>query len=888
MYKLLLKLLLNYLCLRIIPAILILGTFLFGCSKSSDVEIEITATPAIAARGQSLVVTVRTDHALDAGMPTIDIEPRDGLAVDNIQKVLPRQVNFRITVSPTSPVGYRILSLKAGNTHGKTVLEISEAAPGTDMGTDTSTDTGVFGSDSMTTTPDTETGTDSDSNLPQPTVEIRPATIFTGEEREISVFGKNTHFSASTEVTFPAGSGLVVTETAFLGATLTDGEHLALTILADANATLGNIIGTVSSPFGADTEKVYFPIEVKPAAEMVVFPASGSVGDTMTVSLRGSGTHFQSDAPATLVLVEPASQGVSIDLDTIHGPTDITSTIYIAENATPGTYQVIATTTLGVESERVSATFVVTPEVGDTDSLGQDTTDYETDETTGCNDFEVTPQWIPIGRYGKGIRFDAPRDITWRSDDRTVELIGGDSHFYIGDPNATIEENCYVSTGQVISCTVTAGLMATPGDYEIHITSGGVSSCGTLTVVDDDVEPIEIPTEYLPTYNMVTGSLDVDSNPSDYFAFSVDAGTTAVFHAYSLDRTTMDPVLRLIDASGDSWSLFRDDETPLGVDARMVYHFTEAGDYFMEVGPKLSDNEGDYQLYTYLLTHGNLSFEVEDDNDTFETAQTLTNPVGRVVHATADTVDDVDYYYFETTGPTTIHVVARRLGQQVGFADTRITLYDDAQLELNSNAAWYEVPSTHDPRLFVEDAGAYYLKVEAMEETSGFYALNIRPYMVINEINNAREHSWVEIQGMYNLDLAGYELCTFDGDGAAVDSTAPCADLSGIVTDADGYVAIYPDDIENDTLLLPNGPGAVSLLYQGSVMDKVQYGEIGNDVLAEGIPAEVGTTRAIGRAATVDSNNNKLDFVYMATSSPGMPNDRTYQSAIPLYGEPAD
>jgi hypothetical protein len=72
------------------------------------------------------------------------------------------------------------------------------------------------------------------------------------------------------------------------------------------------------------------------------------------------------------------------------------------------------------------------------------------------------------------------------------------------------------------------------------------------------------------------------------------------------------------------------------------------------------------------------------------------------------------------------------------------------------------------------------------------------------------------------------------------------------------------------------------------VMDKVQYGEIGNDVLAEGIPAEVGTTRAIGRAATVDSNNNKLDFVYMATSSPGMPNDRTYQSAIPLYGEPAD
>ena len=857
---------------------------LSGCSKSSEIKVGLIALPATVARGDSVVVQLVSNRQLDKGAPKVSVEPGDGVLYSEFQRVSDTLVSFRLVVDNMAPVGKRIVSLKLGNTVGNCELMVIDKVDVADTDVTATDDVQVVDTASATSP-----AVDSQTSLAQPQVELRGGTIMTGETKELSLFGVNTHFSNQSVVSFPDGSGLTVVSVNYMGTTLTDGEQLSFLLAADPRATIGNLIGTVQSPVGAELETAYFSIEVVPAPTLRVQPSSGYPEETLVVALQGMRTHFQGEAPATLVLVEPANQGVSINLDAVNSETEMTATVYISESAAPGEYRITASTPLEFEgTETVSATFTVNGDNGDTSGPSVDT---DTAVVDHCNDFTVSPGVISVGSFDRILQLDASADVNWISYDKAISLVGENAHLYLGELSQTPEEKCYVSTSHDISCALNVGLSATPGEYEIHVTSGGVTTCGTLTVIGDDIAKIEIPTEYLPTYNMYTGTLDAATNASDFYGFSADAGTTAVFHAYSLNRTTMDPILRLINASGDSWVTFDDDETPLGIDARMVFHFAESGDCYLEVGPKLSDNEGDYQLYTYLLTHGNVTFEDAAANDSFETAQTIAAPMGAVVHATMSSSEDVDYYFFETTGPSTIQVVARRLDlRDDGFADTRITLYDTDQLELDAGSSWYEIPSTADPRLFVATAGSYYLKVEAEENTSGFYALNIRPFLVINELDNTANNAdpWVELQGDYNLDLTGYELCTFDGDGNEIDSSVPCADLSGFTTDADGYVAIYASDFISSTLMLPEGPGAVSLLYQGTVMDKVQYGVVGSNTLAEGSPAEVGSQRAIGRGAGVDSNNNKLDFIYMATPSPGMPNDRTYQSAIPLYGEPAN
>ncbi|MBN2344080.1 MAG: hypothetical protein JXX29_03295 [Deltaproteobacteria bacterium] len=857
-----------------------LSLILASCSESGQVDVELTVTPNTIARGQSLEVRLVSDTQLDSSSPDISIEPMDGFSFHGLQKIDAYTVTFQLSAGVTAPLGKRIVSLDAGKTQGIAEITITPAVPDTDSDTDSNTSV-----DSGNDTTSDGVDTSSDSAVLQPTVELRPESVFVGQTKTFSLFGTNTHFSASTEISFPEGAGLVVLSKEYLGVT-SDGEQLSFELEASASATVGNIIGTVTSPVGDGMETAYFSIEIFPAPTLVLGPSSGVQGEDVTVSLHGFNTHFQAEAPATLVLIEPAAQGVSINLDSIYGITDMETTVFISDDAVPGAYTISATTQLDDEDEVVTAVFTV-EEAAVVDT---DTEDTDTENASSCNDFEVVPSALPIGTYAKGIRLEASGAVEWITYDKSVTLEGENEHMYLAGLDVVAESKCYASTNQDMSCSLNVGLQAVPGDYEIQVTSGGATYCGTLTIVADDIGDIEIPTDELPTYNSYSGTLDAETNVSDFYAFTVDPGTTAIFHAYSLDRTTMDPVLRLINEVGDDWFVFEDDETPLGIDARMVHYFAEGGSYFLEVGPKLSDNEGDYRLYTYLLTHGNTVLEAAGDNDSFATAQTIADPVGTVVHAAAETTIDMDYYYFETTTPVAIDVVARRLSWVEGaFTNTWITLYDDTETFVDEEGNFLETPSTADPRMFVTEPGNYYLTVEAEDETSGFYALNIRPLVVINEINNTvgTTNPWVELTGPIAYNLTGFELCTFDGDGNEIDAATPCVDLSDLTLNSSGYLALYADDFVSTSLMLPEGAGAVSLLYQGTVMDKVQYGTIGANALAEGTPAEVGTYRTIGRAAGVDSNNNKLDFVYMASPTPGLPNDRTFQSAIPLYGEPA-
>ncbi|MBN2525466.1 MAG: hypothetical protein JXR76_03670 [Deltaproteobacteria bacterium] len=869
---------------QIFGVLLVSVVFAFGCSeKPSEVEMEIAATPSRAARGQTITVAVVSSGLSNKGLPVITISPRDGLSLSPLRKTGPLRIEFDLTVHPNAPLGNRVLSVKLGDAHGDCEFSIdAEVAGNTDSNPDTET-----GTDGVPGSTDIGTATDSGADLLRPILDVRPSTLFTGKVSEVSIFGTNTHFSASSTVSFPAGSGLVVEKVEYLGATLTDGEQLSLAVRTDSAASVGSIIGTVQSPVNTDVETANFTIEVIASPGIDVFPSTGLVGESTVITINGNRTHFQTEPPATLLLIEPSAKGVSINLDAISNQNEMVATVYASNAALVGEYTITATTTVDYEQEVVSAVFTVKDKTSDTDSGEEDS---NTDDADTCNDFKVIPSAIPIGSFNKTVRFEAAAGVAW-SEDRAISFSNKNGHLYLDSPQKTPATRCILNTSTDISCPLTAGVLATPGDYAIHVESGGKDSCGMLTIAADDIEPIVIPAEPLPNKIIKAGELSPGTNVSDFYSFSASEGTTAVFHAYSLERSTMDPVLRLIDGAGDNWIAFEDDETPMGIDARLVYHFSETADYFIEVGPKLSSNEGPYQLYVHQLTHGNIRYETETGNDAFETAQTIDDPMGAVVYATAETETDVDYYYFETKGPATINIVARRLAQiDDAFADTRITLYNAAQIELDSNSAWYEMPSTGDPRLFVAEAGSYYIKVEAEAQTSGFYALNVRSYLVINEIDNRTGigDPWVELQGAYNVDLADYELCTFNRFLEPIDSETPCISLEGFSTDADGYVAIFATDFAGDTMMLPEGIGAVQLLHEGSVMDQVQFGTDGINTLVEDEASDVGMVRVIGRAAGVNSNNNKKDFMYMASPTPGMPNDRNYPSAVPLYGERLD
>ncbi|MCP4591605.1 MAG: hypothetical protein GY842_12765, partial [bacterium] len=182
------------------------------------------------------------------------------------------------------------------------------------------------------------------------------------------------------------------------------------------------------------------------------------------------------------------------------------------------------------------------------------------------------------------------------------------------------------------------------------------------------------------------------------------------------------------------------------------------------------------------------------------------------------------------------------------------------------------------------------VEVAAEESTSGFYALNVRPRVVINEVGNRKISSdpFVELLGPDGFNLSNHQLCTYGPDGGPVDTDDPCVWLDGKETNAGGYFVLRDSDLDDaETLNLPlDQPGAVVLLDNGKVVDKVQYGAIGTGTHAEGDPAEVGTRRTIGRGAGVDTNDNWFDFIYMGDRSPGMPNDRTCQAAVPPYMEP--
>jgi len=153
--------------------------------------------------------------------------------------------------------------------------------------------------------------------------------------------------------------------------------------------------------------------------------------------------------------------------------------------------------------------------------------------------------------------------------------------------------------------------------------------------------------------------------------------------------------------------------------------------------------------------------------------------------------------------------------------------------------------------------------------------------VVINEIlydsGGSDKGCFVELFGKPDLKLNDYKLIGVNGDkGQAYGEIK----LSGHTIPPDGFFVIAQDkNVLNADMIdfnadYQNGPDNIELWYMDKKVDSVGYGDFTNAVFTgEGTPTLDLSGYSIGRRKDgFDSNDNSVDFVGLATLSPGSSN----------------
>lgn len=137
---------------------------------------------------------------------------------------------------------------------------------------------------------------------------------------------------------------------------------------------------------------------------------------------------------------------------------------------------------------------------------------------------------------------------------------------------------------------------------------------------------------------------------------------------------------------------------------------------------------------------------------------------------------------------------------------------------------------------------------------------------------------FVELMGPPGLSLDDYSLMGINGGNA---KSYNLIDLSGYSIPTDGYFVVAQDEsVPNADLIdsnanFQNGPDSIELWDINRKIDSVGYGDFSAAVFTgEGEPTLDVTGYSIGRRPDgKDTNNNSIDFIGLAVSSPGEPND---------------
>src|SRR6185312_8405115 len=181
---------------------------------------------------------------------------------------------------------------------------------------------------------------------------LTPSAAIPGQTLDVNLYGVNTHWDLSSQITF--GAGIEVLPGTF---SVTSPTTALATIRIDDNATGGSRQVIVDT--GAEEEQAYFSVVIAQPRLVIVDPGSGLQGaQNLEVNVIGAYTQFNSTTQFQF-----SGAGVTVVNTQILGPTIAHLTLNLDQLAPLGGRSVSATTTLAdssVESD-TGAGFSVTP-----------------------------------------------------------------------------------------------------------------------------------------------------------------------------------------------------------------------------------------------------------------------------------------------------------------------------------------------------------------------------------------------------------------------------------------------------------------------------------------------------------------------------------------------
>ncbi|MBI5478086.1 MAG: hypothetical protein HY906_04480 [Deltaproteobacteria bacterium] len=355
----------------------------------------------------------------------------------------------------------------------------------------------------------------------------------------------------------------------------------------------------------------------------------------------------------------------------------------------------------------------------------------------------------------------------------------------------------------------------------------------------------------------LTGTLALGE--TKYYAFTASAGWLVYGRAIRAPATQLDPYLVLLDADGHTQLAVNDDESPARTDALLLYRIPADGTYYMGVRDRLNASAGWFTLQLRRWQP-----ETQTGPGTIDLATTPS------VLIRADLVGDDTTHTYTLHAPAGYHfaadVVAREASPFPGSAaEVALALRDAEGAVLGTSTDRGYGP---DPVIYYESAAAADLTLEvsrdpATDPAGGFYLLNLRPAVVINEVYlesaSIPDASFVEVSGPAGLSLAGYSLVA----GAYTSDLATCSIPPGspgpAVLGPTGLAVLGHDALVvgatciDVALAIPAG-GTLELRRGGVAIDTFTYS------------AAVGALR-IGRGFTQDTDRTSDLLVQVEESS---------------------
>ncbi len=161
---------------------------------------------------------------------------------------------------------------------------------------------------------------------------VNPSSLQQGQTQNLTITGIYTNFSASSTVT--AGAGVTVNSVTFNSTT-----SLTANVTVQPTATLGNRTITVTSGTEVDSSPSLFKVTAGPAAIASLSPNSGGQGQSVTMLVTGSQTHFSAGTTTASFGGGISVTGISV-IDALHANV----TVQIPNSTSLGAYNVSMTT----------------------------------------------------------------------------------------------------------------------------------------------------------------------------------------------------------------------------------------------------------------------------------------------------------------------------------------------------------------------------------------------------------------------------------------------------------------------------------------------------------------------------------------------------------------